>query len=80
MRSIGIFSNKYVYVGIVSIIALQAAYMYVPALTVLFAAAPLTAAQWGWSALVAASVLPIIALDKWFERRSRTKAPAVAAQ
>ncbi len=71
--TIGVFSNPIIYYGIVGLLGLQAAYMYVPALATLFKAAPLTLAEWGWSALVAASVLPIMALDKRLSRQAAQK-------
>ena len=71
--TIGVFSNPIIFYGIGGILVLQAAYMYIPALAMLFGAAPLSAAQWGWSALVAASVLPVMALDKFLSRRSESR-------
>jgi magnesium-transporting ATPase (P-type) len=69
MFKIGLFSNNTVYAGIVAIIALQAAYIYVPFMQTLFQSAPLTLEAWGISALVAFSVVPIMAVDKWVAQR-----------
>ena len=74
MFKIGLFSNNTVYAGIVAIIALQAAYIYVPFMQVLFGSAPLSLASWGIATLVAFSVVPIMSVDKWVAQRYTTRA------
>jgi Ca2+-transporting ATPase len=79
MFRIGIFSNPTVYVGIAAILVLQVSYMYVPWFAALFTAAPLSLAQWGWSALIAASVLPVMAIDKWLSNHVTRRRAARSA-
>jgi magnesium-transporting ATPase (P-type) len=69
MRSIGWFSNPMVYVGIVALLLLQVGYVYLPFMNALFGSAPLGVRDWVKSALVALSVLPVIGLEKWWQRR-----------
>ncbi len=70
---IGLFSNPSIYIGIGLLLLFQAAFIYLPVMNQLFSSAPLDLEAWGKSTLCAASVLPVIALEKWllafFRRR-----------
>ena len=67
--SVGLFSNKTVFVGIFALLLLQVAFVHVPALNTLFSSAPITWGGWLRSAAVGALVLPIIALEKVLRAR-----------
>lgn len=65
------------YTGIVALLALQVAYMYLPFMQDLFGSAAL-----GWegialSTVVAFSVVPVIAVDKWIANRAMKKSTHV---
>ena len=67
--SVGLFSNKTVFVGIFALVLLQIAFVYVPALNTLFSSAPITLGGWIRSAAVGALVLPIIAIEKFLRAK-----------
>ena len=66
---IGLWSNPFVYAGIATLLALQAAFVYLPVMNTLFGTAPLNADALLKSVLVAAAVLPVISLEKWWRQR-----------
>lgn len=66
---IGLFSNPTVYVGIVALLILQAAFIYAPPLQQVFQTTAL-----GWqdlllAAVVGAIILPVISFEKWLKSR-----------
>ncbi|MBA3056928.1 MAG: HAD-IC family P-type ATPase [Gammaproteobacteria bacterium] len=71
--SIGIFSNKTVFVGIAAIIALQAMFIYAPFMHTIFASAPLAPVDVLASVVVGAVILPVVGLEKWWQRRRDAK-------
>ena len=78
MFKIGLFSNPSVYVGIVLLIVLQLAFVYVPFMNTLFSSAPLTADAWLKATIAGMIVLPVISFEKWFRRRRSDRAHAVS--
>ncbi len=62
--SVGFFSNKSIFVGIFSLLALHAAFVYMPTLNSLFSSAPLSAVEWIKAIGMGAIVLPVVALEK----------------
>ena len=78
MFKIGLFSNPSVYVGIVLLILLQLAFVYVPFMNTLFSSAPLTPEAWLKATLAGMIVLPVISLEKWLRRRHSDRVHAVA--
>jgi len=71
LRAIGVFSNRAVLAGIAVLLALQAAFVYLPPMHALFGTTSLQPADLGTAAVVAASILPVIGLEKWLRRRGR---------
>ena len=71
--SIGVFSNKTVFVGIAAIIALQAMFIYAPFMQTIFTSAPLAPGDVLASILVGAVILPVVGLEKWWHRRRAVK-------
>jgi Ca2+-transporting ATPase len=67
--SMDLVSNPAIYLGMAATLAMQAAFVHAPAMNVVFHSAPLEARDWLVSALVAATVLPVTALDKALHRR-----------
>jgi magnesium-transporting ATPase (P-type) len=70
----GLFSNRWIYVGIAAILVLQLGFVYLPFMNVLFGSAPLDLADWAWATLAALVVLPVVEAEKWWrERRYRRR-------
>ncbi|HWO09120.1 MAG TPA: HAD-IC family P-type ATPase, partial [Polyangiaceae bacterium] len=68
---IGFFSNRVAFAGIFALLVLQAAFMYWPALSRLFHAAPLDPGAIARAAAVALLIWPLIGLEKVLRRRER---------
>jgi magnesium-transporting ATPase (P-type) len=68
---IGLFSNRWVYVGIAATLALQLAFVYVPSLNRLFHTHPLDATDWIPPLAVALAGFLVISLEKWIWRLQR---------
>ncbi|KAF0124509.1 MAG: Ca2+-transporting ATPase [Elusimicrobia bacterium] len=66
---IGVFSNKFVFVGIAAMLALQALFIYAPFMQAVFSSAPLTVSDLFTAAAVGAIILPVIGAEKWWRRR-----------
>ncbi len=64
-----IFRNRILFAGIAAVLALQALFIYAPPLQAVFGSAPLEPVSYAISAGVAASILPIISLEKMIRRR-----------
>ncbi|MCS6802222.1 MAG: HAD-IC family P-type ATPase [Chloroflexota bacterium] len=62
--SIGLFSNPWVYVGIGVLLALQAGFIYLPVMNVLFGTAPLSLMSLLEAVLVAFLIVPVITVEK----------------
>ncbi|MGE5788122.1 MAG: cation-translocating P-type ATPase [Myxococcales bacterium] len=67
---IGLFSNRVVFIGIGVVIALQAAFIYVPFLNEVLGSAPLGLDHIGFAVAVGASILPVISVEKWWRKRN----------
>ena len=69
MRSIGIFSNPWVFAGIALLLLLQAGLVYLPPLQRLFETAPLSALEVVLCAALGSLVAPLIGAEKWVRVR-----------
>jgi magnesium-transporting ATPase (P-type) len=67
----GLFSNPAVYIGIGALLLLQACFIYLRPLQVLFRSAPLDGHSLLEALLVGAIVLPVISFEKWLRSRGR---------
>ncbi|MBD3314793.1 MAG: HAD-IC family P-type ATPase [Chitinivibrionales bacterium] len=67
--TIGLFSNKAVIVGVLTLLFLQTGYVYLPFMNALFGSAPLDVTDWLESALFGAVVLPVITVEKFIRQR-----------
>jgi magnesium-transporting ATPase (P-type) len=70
---IGLFSNRWVYVGIVLTLGLQLAFVYLEPLNRLFHTHPLEATDWALSGAVALTGFFVISLEKWFWRMKQAR-------
>ncbi len=75
MRHVGLFSNLYIYGGILAVLLAQAAFVYVPFMNEWFHGAALNFIDWLYALLAALLVSLSIGLEKWI--RNRRKAPDV---
>lgn len=66
---VGLWTNKWIYVGIGVLLALQIGFVYLPFMNTLFGSAPLSPLEWIETLVVGLIVLPIISLEKWFRKR-----------
>jgi len=69
MFQIGVFSNLWVVLGVVTMIGLQLLLTYVPILNRLFHTAPIDAAAWGLILFCALVVYAVVGLEKLIRRR-----------
>ncbi|HET9740414.1 MAG TPA: HAD-IC family P-type ATPase [Solirubrobacteraceae bacterium] len=74
---VGLWSNRWALAGIAGVLALQAIFIYAPPMQDAFGSAPLSAGEWLLALAAAATVLPVVWLEKWW-RRNRSF-PHVAA-
>jgi Ca2+-transporting ATPase len=68
---IGLFSNKTVFIGIGTVLALQALFIYTEPMQAVFTSSPLSARSLLFSTLAGAIILPVISLEKLFRSRRR---------
>lgn len=68
---IGFFSNKTVFIGIGTVLALQAMFVYAPPMQAIFSTFPLSAQSLMFSALAGAIILPVISVEKLIRNRRR---------
>ncbi|MFV7236061.1 cation-translocating P-type ATPase [Flavobacterium sp. ZB4R12] len=69
VNKIGLFSNPSIYIGIATVLFVQTAFVYFPFMNRWFHSSPLKAEAWGVSAMVAFSILIIISVEKWIQRK-----------
>jgi magnesium-transporting ATPase (P-type) len=68
------FSNPAIYIGIAATLFMQLAFVHAPFMNIVFHSSPLGLRDWLASAAVAASVLPVMAIEKgMYERRLEKK-------
>jgi calcium-translocating P-type ATPase len=68
---VGLWSNRWALAGIAGVLALQAFFIYAPPMHDAFGSAPLSPGDWLLALAAAATVLPVVWLEKWW-RRNRT--------
>ena len=69
-RSIGWFSNRWLPVGVVSMLLVQAAFVYVPFMNRVFHTSPVDALSWGAVVAVALTIFGIVGLEKYLRFRN----------
>ncbi len=67
--TIGVFSNRVVFVGILGLVALHAAFVHAPFLQALFGTASLSGAAWAKAIAAGAIVWPVVAIEKFVRSR-----------
>jgi Ca2+-transporting ATPase len=69
---VGVWTNPWVLAGIVGVLALQATFIYAPPMNDVFGSAPLDVEDWLLALAAAATVLPVVGVEKWWRRRDRS--------
>jgi len=69
MLNVGVFSNKWIFVGFAIMIGLQIAYTYAPPMNALFKSAPISPEAWGLIIAFAGVTFFIVEAEKWLRRR-----------
>jgi Ca2+-transporting ATPase len=68
---IGFFSNRIVFFGIAAVLALQALFIYAPAMQAVFSTYPLSGESLLYSILAGAIIMPVIAIETFVRGRQR---------
>ena len=66
--AVGIFSNRWLWAGVLITVLLQLAFTYAPLMNRLFASAPITLADWGNILLVGVAIGVAVGAEKWLRR------------
>lgn len=66
---LGFFSNRWILIGIVSIVMLQIFYTYSPLMNSLFRSAPISVESWTRIVAVALFAFVLVEIEKWIARR-----------
>ena len=69
---VGLWTNPWALAGIAGVLALQAAFIYAPPMQDVFGSSPLGATDWLLALAAAATVLPVVGIEKWWRRRDRS--------
>jgi len=78
ISQIGLFSNKWIMIGIILMLLLQIAYTYLPAMNIVFQSAPLDIETWLRILVLAVVAYFIIEFDKWIRRTLRNRGKRVS--
>jgi calcium-translocating P-type ATPase len=70
MFQLGVFSNRWLIMGVTIMIGLQLLMTYVPTMNLLFGTAPIGLAEWGLILGGSFSIFAVVAIEKWLRRRS----------
>jgi Ca2+-transporting ATPase len=73
LAATGWFSNPVVWLGIGTLLILQAGFIYLPFMNTLFGCAPLDGAAWLRAGLASISVIPILSIEKWLWRHKASQ-------
>jgi magnesium-transporting ATPase (P-type) len=70
MFQLGVFSNRWLILGVSIMIVLQLFMTYVPTMNMLFGTAPIGLAEWGLILGGSLSIFTVVSVEKWLRRRS----------
>lgn len=73
ITKIGIFSNRMVFVGVGTVVVLHAAFIYMPAMHVLFKSTALTGTELLIATVAGFAIFPIVAIEKFIVNRFVSK-------
>lgn len=70
MFTLGVFSNRWLILGVVTMILLQILFTYAPAMQKLFGTAPISATEWAWVLSGGTAIYMVVGAEKWLRRRT----------
>ena len=73
MFKLGVFSNQWLILGVISMVMLQLLFTYTPAMNRLFGTAPIGFIEWMLVLSGSFLIYAVVGLDKWFGNRARRK-------
>jgi cation-transporting P-type ATPase F len=79
MFALGVFSNRWIGIGVSIMVALQLAFTYVPFMNHMFHTAPIGWSAWWRILLTAAAAYAIIGTEKWLRRKWNGRRSAAGA-
>lgn len=69
MFTLGVFSNRWLFVGVITMIVLQLLFTYLPSMQRVFGTEDLGATEWMLILAVGAIIYGVVGIEKWFQRR-----------
>ena len=69
MFTLGVFSNRWLIIGVVTMALLQIVFTYTPAMNQLFGSAPMSMTEWAWVLSAGLTIYSVVGLEKWLRRR-----------
>jgi Ca2+-transporting ATPase len=77
---VGFFSNRWVFIGILAMVLLQAMFTYAPFMHAVMDSAPIRLEAWGPIVLAGLAGYAVIELEKWVRRMFSREAPSFAPE
>ena len=71
MFKLGLFSNRWLVLGVAVMAMLQVLFTYSPAMNRLFGSAPLVITEWMWVLTGGLAIYAVVGIEKWLRRRPR---------
>ena len=69
MFRLGVFSNRWLVLGVSGMTLLQVLFTYSPAMNQLFGSAPMGSAEWAWVLSGGLAIYTVVGIDKWIRCR-----------
>ncbi|MCF6266832.1 MAG: cation-transporting P-type ATPase [Desulfuromusa sp.] len=73
MFKLGIFSNRWLILGVIVMALLQIFFTYSPAMNLLFGTAPMGIAEWTWVLTGGLVIYSVVGTEKWLRRRTSSE-------
>ena len=70
MFTLGVFSNRWLVLGVAVMILLQVMFTYAPAMNHLFGTAPMDTTEWAWVLAGGLVIYLVVGSEKWLRRRT----------
>jgi magnesium-transporting ATPase (P-type) len=70
MFTLGVFSNRWLVLGVAVMILLQVMFTYTPAMNHLFGTAPMDTTEWAWVLAGGLVIYLVVGSEKWLRRRT----------
>ena len=70
MFTLGVFSNRWLVLGVAVMVLLQVMFTYAPAMNHLFGTAPMDMTEWAWVLTGGVVIYMVVGTEKWLRRRA----------